>query len=104
MQYTLSMFAFWLERASALEQFGFLFYMFLSGLIAPLEVFPPLMREFALWTPFPYLVYFPTSLLVGLPVDIGRGFLMTIGWSVIFFLIYRWLWQKGLKQYSGMGA
>jgi len=104
MQYTLSMFAFWLERASALEQFGFLFYMFLSGLIAPLEVFPPFMREFALWTPFPYLVYFPTSLLVGLPVDIGRGFLMTIGWSVIFFLVYRWLWQKGLKQYSGMGA
>jgi ABC-2 type transport system permease protein len=103
-QYTLAMFAFWTERASALEQFGFLFYMFLSGLIAPLEVFPPLMREIVLWTPFPYLVYFPAGILVELPIDLGRGLLVMLGWSVAFFVINRWLWRKGLKQYSGMGA
>ncbi|MCY7390647.1 MAG: ABC-2 family transporter protein [Leptolyngbyaceae cyanobacterium CAN_BIN12] len=104
MQYTLAMFAFWTERASALEQFWFLFYLFLSGLIAPLEVFPPAVREFALWTPFPYLVHFPASILVGLPVDLGRGLLVMGGWSAVFFGIYRWLWRKGLRHYSGMGA
>jgi ABC-2 type transport system permease protein len=104
MQYTLAMFAFWTERASALEQFWFLFYLFLSGLIAPLEVFPPAVREFALWTPFPYLVGFPASILVGLPVDLGRGLLVMIGWSAVFFGMYRWLWHKGLRCYSGMGA
>ena len=41
LQYTLAMFAFWTERAAALEQISFLFYLFLSGYIAPLEVFPP---------------------------------------------------------------
>ena len=30
-QYTLAMFAFWTERASALETFWYLFYLFLSG-------------------------------------------------------------------------
>jgi ABC-2 type transport system permease protein len=40
MQYTFALFAFWTERASAIEQFWFLFYLFLSGIIAPLEVFP----------------------------------------------------------------
>jgi ABC-2 type transport system permease protein len=104
MQYTLSMFAFWTERASALEQFSFLFYLFLSGIVAPLDVFPPPIREIALWTPFPYLINFPASLLVGLPVDVGRGLLIMLGWSVVFFLLWRWFWRKGLKQYSGMGA
>jgi len=104
LQYTLSMAAFWTERASALEQFSFLFYLFLSGIIAPLEVFPPVVREVALWTPFPYLIHFPASLLVGLPVDVGRSLLVMLGWSIAFFLLYRWLWKRGLRQYSGMGA
>jgi ABC-2 type transport system permease protein len=103
-QYTLAMLAFWTERASALEEFWFLFYLFLSGLIAPLEVFPPEVRAFALWTPFPYLVNFPASLLSGLPVNVGQGILVMLGWCLLFFGLNRWLWRKGLKEYSGMGA
>lgn len=103
-QYTLAMFSFWLERASALEQIWFLFFLFLSGIVAPLEVFPPQVGEFVLWTPFPYILYFPAALLVGLPVNVGRGFLAMLGWCVIFFVLNRWLWRRGLKRYSGMGA
>ncbi|MCL2929130.1 MAG: ABC-2 family transporter protein [Trichodesmium sp. MAG_R01] len=103
-QYTLAMCAFWTERASAMEQLWLLPYIFLSGTTAPLEVFPELALKIALWTPFPYLVYFPASVLVGLPVDIGRGLLVLLLWSAIFFGLNRWLWRLGLKQYSGMGA
>jgi ABC-2 type transport system permease protein len=103
-QYTFAMFAFWTERASAIEQFWFLFYLFLSGMVAPLELFPEPVRQIVLWTPFPYMVYFPASLLVGLPVNVGQGFLAILSWSVVFFLLNRWLWRKGLKHYSGMGA
>ena len=104
MQYTFALFAFWTERASAIEQVWLLFYLFLSGVTAPLEVFPPKVLEIAIWTPFPYLVHFPAAVLIGLPVDIGRGILVTLGWSLLFFILNRWLWRKGLKQYSGMGA
>jgi len=103
-QYTFALFAFWTERASAIEQFWMLFFLFLSGLIAPLDVFPPLVRQVALWTPFPYLVYFPAALLVGLPVNTGQGLLVILVWAVLFFGLNRWLWRRGLKQYSGMGA
>lgn len=103
-QYTFALFAFWTERASAVEQFWMLFFLFLSGLIAPLDVFPPLVRQVALWTPFPYLVYFPAALLVGLPVNTGQGLLLILGWTALFFGLNRWLWRRGLKQYSGMGA
>lgn len=103
-QYTFAMFAFWTERASALENFWFLFYLFLSGLIAPLEVFPEAVRNAVLCTPFPYLMNFPVSIVVGLPTDIGRGFAMTIGWTLLFLGLNRILWRAGLKRYSGMGA
>jgi ABC-2 type transport system permease protein len=103
-QYTLAMFAFWTERASALENFWFLFYLFLSGIIAPLEVFPEPVKAIVLLTPFPYLINFPASVLVGVPVDVTRGFLAMIGWFLVFLGVNRLLWRRGLKQYSGMGA
>ncbi len=103
-QYTFAMLAFWTERASAIEQIWFLFYTFLSGVIAPLEVFPPLVRDIAMWTPFPYMVYFPSAILVGNSVNIWQGIGVMAGWMGIAFVINRWLWRKGIKQYSGMGA
>ncbi|MBD2727793.1 ABC-2 family transporter protein [Nostoc sp. FACHB-892] len=103
-QYTFAMFAFWTERASALENFWLLFYLFLSGLIAPLEVFPEPVQKIVMFTPFPYLIDFPASLLVGLPVDIGQGFGSMVGWILVFLGANRLLWRAGLKRYSGMGA
>jgi ABC-2 type transport system permease protein len=103
-QYTFAMFAFWTERASALENFWMLFYLFLSGLIAPLDVFPENVRTVVMFTPFPYLINFPVSLLVGLPVDVTRGFLSIVAWILIFLGANRLLWRAGLKHYSGMGA
>lgn len=104
MQYTLAMAAFWTERAASLEELWHIPYLFLSGMIAPLEVFPPIVREVALWTPFPYLVYFPANLLVGTPVRVEQGLAVTALWCACFFLLNRLLWRRGLKRYSAMGA
>jgi ABC-2 type transport system permease protein len=103
-QYTFALFAFWTERASAIEQFWFLIYLFLSGLVAPLEVFPEHVRQIVLWTPFPYMVHFPSAIVIGLSVNFGKGIAVMLIWGVIFYVLNRWLWRKGLKHYSGMGA
>ncbi len=103
-QYTTAMLAFWTERASAIEELFFLFYLFLSGYIAPLEVFPEAVRQIAVWTPFPYMLHFPAAILVGLPVDWGRGLAVIVAWSLLLFALNRWIWRRGLRQYSGMGA
>ncbi|NJK37742.1 MAG: multidrug ABC transporter permease [Oscillatoriales cyanobacterium RM1_1_9] len=104
MQYTFGLLAFWTERAAAIEDIWFLPYLFLSGIVAPLEVFPPGIRHVISWTPFPYLIHFPASLLIGLPIDLGRGLLVMGIWGVIFLGLNRLLWRQGLKRYSGMGA
>jgi ABC-2 type transport system permease protein len=104
MQYTFALCAFWTERASAIEQFWFLIYTFLSGMVAPLELFPDTLRAVVLWTPFPYLIYFPASLLINRPFHVLQGFAAMLIWMGLFFVLNRWLWRQGLKQYSGMGA
>lgn len=103
-QYTFAMFAFWLERAIAIEQLWFLFYLFLSGMIAPLDLFPEGVRAVVMWTPFPYLIYFPVSLLVGISTPVAKGFAIMLAWCGLGILINRWLWRRGIKHYSGMGA
>ena len=104
MQYTSAMVAFWVERATAIEQFSFLLYTFFSGMVAPLALFPETVRAAVFWTPFPYLIYVPASLIVGLPVNIGQSLVTTLLWCVFFWGLNRWLWRRGLKRYSGMGA
>lgn len=107
LQYCQAMAAFWTERSSSTEQLMFLIFTLLSGSLAPLEVYPPAMREFALLTPFPYLVYFPAQLLVdgqSSMVSVPRGLTVVAIWCVALFVLNRWLWRVGLRRYSGMGA
>lgn len=106
-QYTLAMFCFWTERASAIQELWFLFYLFMSGLIAPLSEYPEPIRSLAYWTPFPYLVYIPSRVLAGEgPGDVSlvQGFVALLIWLAIALTLNRFLWTRGLKRYSAMGA
>lgn len=103
-QYTFAMFAFWIERAVAIERFWFLFYLFLSGMAAPLAMFPPAIAQIAMWTPFPYLIYFPVAVLLELDTPVAQGFGAMLIWLLLFGITNRYLWRKGLQRYSGMGA
>jgi len=81
-----------------------LLQIFFSGLIAPLDVFPDSIRDVLILTPFPYLVYFPAAILVDLKIQLFKGWLIMIFWIILCYTLNRWLWKKGLKHYSGMGA
>lgn len=106
MQYSLAMLCFWYERASSLEQLQFLAYLFLSGMVAPLGFYPAPMRHLLMWTPFPYMLDLPANLLIGhsTSVPIGQAMAIVGGWIVAFYLLNRWLWHRGVRQYSAMGA
>lgn len=97
--------AFWTERSSQFETALFLPYMYLSGLFAPLEAFDEPVRDVVLWTPFPYMLWFPANVLTGREtVPLWQGFLVMAAWAAIFWIVHRILWKLGLKQYSAMGA
>ncbi len=105
MQNAIAILAFWVERVLAMDQLVFLPYLFLSGLLAPLEAFPEWARQLALLTPFPYSVWLPARLLIdptGLPVI--QGVVVMSVWTVALGVANRVLWRAGLKHYSAMGA
>lgn len=106
LQYTIAMGCFWTERSSSLEQINFLFYMFLGGAIAPLDVFPEAVRQVIMLTPFPYMIWFPARVLLGdvAPGDIGRAALVMGAWFVVAVVVNRVLWRAGLRRFSSMGA
>ncbi len=107
LQYSLAMLAFWLERVVRVDELFMIPFMFFSGILFPLEelrAWSPLLFDIAMATPFPYMLWFPATLLTGGEVPIVRGFVVLTAWLVVFFIINRILWRRGLKHYSAMGA
>ena len=104
LQFAITMLCFWSERASALERLLYIPYLFLSGLVAPLEVFPPAVRNFALHTPFPSMLYFPARLLSGESVDLAAGFGAMAAWLALLVPINLLLWRAGVRRYAALGA
>lgn len=104
-QYTLGLSLFWTERATSMEMLMFVIYMFLSGAVAPLDVFPAGVRDVVLWTPFPYLIWVPARLLLGGDtIDVGRAFLVCGGWIAGLFVLNRVVWRRALKHHGAMGG
>jgi ABC-2 type transport system permease protein len=103
-QALITMACFWSERAAALDRLLLIPYLFLSGLVAPLEAFPEGARQLALATPFPYLVAFPARLLTGSEPHAAAGFAVMAGWGLVLLPATAALWRAGIRRYSAMGA
>lgn len=108
LQYTLATAAFWVERVESVDFLIYLPYLFLSGMMAPLDEFPAAVREVALWTPFPYMVWLPAMLVVEpdrfTTGELLRALLVMAGWIAVFYAVNRWAWRRGIRHYSAMGA
>ena len=104
-QYTFALLSFWTERASSVESLVFIVYMFLSGAVAPLDVFPPAVKDVVMLTPFPYMVWVPARLIVGgAAVDLEQACVVCGAWMVALVVINRIVWARGLKRFTAQGA
>jgi len=103
-QCTMACLCFWSDRVNALERLIYIPMLFLSGLAAPLEAYPPALRRLAEWTPFPLMVHFPAQLLSGGEVRISSGFTALALWITGLLLLVSVLWRAGVRRYGAMGA
>ena len=95
--------AFWLEETWSLNVCIRFITAFLSGSLLPLDLYPETLIKILLWTPFPYLIYFPVKLLMGESLNFGFVFLVLAGWIAVLACVMKWLWRKGLRLYTGSG-
>jgi ABC-2 type transport system permease protein len=104
LQHAITMLCFWSERASALERFLFMPYLFLSGMLAPLDLYPEAVRRFALLTPFPSMLYVPAQLASGGAIDAVAAFRTVALWLAVLIPLNLLLWRAGVRRYAAMGG
>jgi len=78
---------------------------FFGGALFPLRFLPSgLYRAFS-YLPFKYLYDFPANIYLGkiAPRDIWVGFAEMFVWIVVFFCLYYFSFQSGLKKYAAVG-
>ncbi|MBA2277700.1 MAG: ABC-2 family transporter protein [Chloroflexia bacterium] len=105
-EWTVALAAFWMTRTMAVNQvFGVLSF-FLSGLIAPLALFPAPVQVAAAILPFRWSVAFPVELAQGQlsGVEILLGLLAQVIWIVLAVVLLRLVWRHGVRRYSAVGA
>jgi len=106
MEWILAQAAFWTTRVSAINQTYFVLMLFLSGQVAPLSLFPPLLQTAADVLPFRWMLGFPVELILGRlsPTEALLGLGAQAIWVLLAFLLMRIVWRQGIKLYSAVGA
>ncbi len=105
-QYCFGVLSFWISQARTLDEIWYAVWMLLGGLVAPLDLFPASVQAVAKFLPFRYMLSFPVEIMLGrLSVEeIHFGIALTAFWVGAMLMVFRWLWRRGLKQFSAFGA
>lgn len=98
---------FWIPEVGWGAQFLviIIFVEFLSGAFFPLDVFPSVIQNILKLTPFPYLIFVPIKMYLGME-DLGSiisSLAIGLGWFLILIYFVKKVWQKGLKVYEAVG-
>lgn len=106
MEWALAMAVFWTTRISAINQLYYVTFLFFSGRLAPLTLFPAAVAAVAWALPFRWTLSFPISLFLGqlTPRAALAGFGAQIGWTVVMFLLMRELWRAGVRRFGAVGG
>lgn len=78
----------------------------LSGSVIPINIFPVWIQEIVSWTPFPYLYFYPTAVLLNSPIGMSFGELLgmyCLQCSVLGLLSYT-VYFFGIKKIEFAGG
>jgi ABC-2 type transport system permease protein len=90
----------------ALNEFYDALFVLFGGLFVPLPLLPPLVQQIAQYLPFQLRIYFPIELALGrLPPDvIARDFALQVVWCLVAYALFHFVWRRGVKRFSAVGA
>lgn len=106
LEWMIGLLAFWITRANSIFQLYSSISFFLTGMIAPLSLFPDSVRTIATVLPFRWMLYFPIQVLLGELDGKGlmTGFAMQIGWLAVAIVAMRAAWNRAAIRYSAVGG
>lgn len=97
---------FWFLEISSLLFVYMLFSFFLSGHMFPIDMLPEPFETIVELSPLQYLAYFPAAVFLQKIEGwaLVQGLALEVFWTLFFYVLSRWLYQRGLKHYSGFGG
>lgn len=97
--------AFWTIDFSGLQNIQTIIFLLFSGMLVPLHLLPDSIRSFALSQPVAFTLYYPVRAIQGALTT--RELWRVLGfqwlWLVLLYLTYRWIWKKGMKEFTAVG-
>ncbi len=98
--------SFWLLETNALSVFLRAITIILSGALFPLDFINGFGGIIVRYSPFSYLIFFPTQIYLQSYTFINffRDMIIGIFWIVLLGSIVKYLWIKGIKGYSSFGG
>ena len=104
--YWLALLAFWATRADSLLALQDTLIFLLGGHLAPFVLLPARMQTLARVLPFRYMSAFPVEVLLGQldRQETWAGLAIQLGWTLVAFLLYRWVWTRGVRRYEAIGG
>jgi len=101
----LSFVGFWTPEVWAPRFLFLMLVTFVSGAYFPLDLLPPLAYRILLFTPFPYLYFMPTKILID---GVQNAYFIqqiacSLGWAIGLFYLAQIVWKKGIKDFSFWG-
>lgn len=97
---------FWMDDNAGIARGRHVISMVLSGELVPLALYPAWAMGFLDWQPFRFMLSFPLEVLLGTRSahQITYGFVMQLMWTAFFGWLCWFVWQRGLRSYSAIGA
>lgn len=105
-KFLLGISAFWLAEVGGLMEIAHMSLGLFGGQLLPLQILPAWLQTLAGVLPFSLLFSFPMEILLDRATTetILSGFARQAAWLVVFSLIVRLAWRKGLLAYEGYGG
>lgn len=97
--------SFWVERVFGVVYAFDLVMLLATGLLLPLELFPPPLYQILYNLPFRFFVYTPVLCLQG-PITPGwliEQISIGMAWIAALVILMHLVWKKGLSRFSGYG-
>lgn len=97
--------AFWTVDIRGIFNLVEIVLVIFAGYIVPIDLLIGPLAKVATALPFAYMIYYPVVVFQG-KLGLNQLFnviLVQIFWLLFFILVYRFLWNKGVKKFSGVG-
>lgn len=104
--YIIALLAFWTQNIAALLRVNDTFVFLFAGQVAPIALFPGILKHIALLLPYRYMLSFPIEVLMGKisPAELCNGVIIQASWIVGLIIVHHFVYKAGVGRYTAVGG